>query len=84
MEELWRSWGERVADRAEARGISLRELARRVGITQSGIQQIRHGKVSPRDNTRLRIATELDTTVEALFPYPSPKKGGRSGAAVHG
>ena len=51
---------EAVAARRVARGLSQRELAQRVGTTQSAIARLESGGRPPRIDTLLRIADALD------------------------
>jgi transcriptional regulator with XRE-family HTH domain len=54
-------------------GISLRELARRVGVSASLISQIETGKVHPSVSTLYALASELDASVdELLFEDAAP------------
>ena len=49
-----------VAERRQQRGLSQRELAERVGTTQSAIARLERGGRPPRIDTLLRIADALD------------------------
>jgi predicted transcriptional regulator len=62
---------DRVAERRVAMGLSQRELAERVGTTQSAIARLERGGRPPRIDTLLRIAEALqcDLVVE-LVPLP--------------
>src|SRR5919198_6010581 len=51
---------ERVAERRLAKGLSQRELAERVGTTQSAIARLERGGRPPRIDTLLNIADALD------------------------
>ena len=65
--------GDRLRTAREAYGISLRELARRVGVSASLISQIETGKVHPSVSTLYALASELDASVdELLFEDASP------------
>jgi transcriptional regulator with XRE-family HTH domain len=62
----------------EQRGISLRELARRLAISPSAISQIETGRARPSVATLWAIVTELRMSLDDLFqPEPEP-----DGAAV--
>jgi hypothetical protein len=54
-------FGERVLVLAEARGLSLRELARRVPCDASHLSQVVHGRKRPS----LRVAARLDDVLKA-------------------
>ena len=65
--------GDRLRATREAYGISLRELARRVGVSASLISQIETGKVHPSVSTLYSLASELDASVdELLFEDAAP------------
>jgi transcriptional regulator with XRE-family HTH domain/uncharacterized cupin superfamily protein len=65
--------GDRLRATREAYGISLRELARRVGVSASLISQIETGKVHPSVSTLYSLASELDASVdELLFEDATP------------
>src|SRR3954463_1551257 len=51
----------------ERRGISLRELARRLDISPSAISQIETGRARPSVATLWAIVTELGTSLDDLF-----------------
>lgn len=60
----------------ERRGISLRELARRLAISPSAISQIETGRARPSVATLWAIVTELGMSLDDLFA----PEGGASGA----
>lgn len=67
--------GDRLRATREAYGISLRELARRVGVSASLISQIETGKVHPSVSTLYALASELDASVdELLFEDAAPTR----------
>jgi transcriptional regulator with XRE-family HTH domain len=59
----------------ERRGISLRELARRLGISASAISQIETGRARPSVATLWAIVTELGMSLDDLFA-PAEAAGG--------
>jgi transcriptional regulator with XRE-family HTH domain len=63
----------------ERRGISLRELARRLGISPSAISQIETGRARPSVATLWAIVTELGMSLDDLFAHAV--EGGADGAA---
>jgi mannose-6-phosphate isomerase-like protein (cupin superfamily)/DNA-binding XRE family transcriptional regulator len=70
----------------ERRGISLRELARRLQISPSAISQIETGRARPSVATLWAIVTELGMSLDDLFAHEAggPPRGGggpRAGAA---
>jgi transcriptional regulator with XRE-family HTH domain len=66
----------------ERRGISLRELARRLGISPSAISQIETGRARPSVATLWAIVTELGMSLDDLFAPEGEAAGGRDGAAA--
>jgi transcriptional regulator with XRE-family HTH domain len=62
----------------ERRGLSLRELARRLGISPSAISQIETGRARPSVATLWAIVTELGMSLDDLFavaPAPKTRRG---------
>lgn len=51
----------------DARGWSQADLARRVDVQPNTIARIERGEQLPKVPLAIRLAAELDTTVEALF-----------------
>ena len=65
--------GERLRVRRQDAGISLRELARRIGVSASLISQIETGKVQPSVATLYNLVQELGGSFdEMLFGEPPP------------
>src|SRR5439155_15759045 len=61
-----------------ARGLGLRELARRLGLSPSSISQIETGKIRPSVRTLYALASEFGVTVdEVLFNEPPPHDAAR-------
>lgn len=65
---------ERVRKRREERGLSIRALARRIGVSPSLVSQIETGKANPSVGTLLAIATELGLSLDELF-LDAPEQG---------
>src|SRR6185295_11155296 len=59
--------GPRLRAHREQRGLSLRELARRLGVSPSAISQIETGKSRPSVSTLYSIVTELGMSLDELF-----------------
>ena len=59
--------GGHIRDRRQLRDLSVRELARRVGLSASLISQIELGKVTPSVATLYAITTELEMSLDELF-----------------
>lgn len=76
--------GQRLRARREDVALSLRELARRVGVSASLISQIETGKVQPSVSTLYALVTELGGSFdEVMFgeaPLPAAVRDDASGA----
>ena len=59
--------GARLRAERERRGISLRELARRVGVSPSLVSQIELDRVNPSVSTLYALVTELGMTMSDVF-----------------
>jgi transcriptional regulator with XRE-family HTH domain/mannose-6-phosphate isomerase-like protein (cupin superfamily) len=59
--------GERLRQHRTDAGMSLRELARQVGVSPSLISQIEHGKATPSVATLYAIVSTLDVSLDELF-----------------
>jgi transcriptional regulator with XRE-family HTH domain len=79
--------GTRLREERERRGISLRELARRVGVSPSLVSQIELDRVNPSVSTLYALVTELGMTMSDVFgdtaQAPAPRLR-RSPADVDG
>lgn len=67
--DLYRTWGERIRSRREAKGLKQSALAEAIGTSQQRISQWEQGDRRPPDAVRLKLAEALGTTVADLFPY---------------
>ena len=56
--------GQAIRSARERRGISLRELARRVNVSPSFVSQVELGKANPSVGTLYTLVTVLGTTLE--------------------
>ncbi len=59
--------GQELRSHREGRGLSLRELARRLNISPSALSQIETGKSRPSVSTLYSIVTELGISLDELF-----------------
>jgi transcriptional regulator with XRE-family HTH domain len=64
--------GPRLRAHREQRGLSLRELARRLGVSPSAISQIETGKSRPSVSTLYAIVSELGMSLDELFGASKP------------
>ena len=62
----------RLRGRREERGMSIRTLARRIGVSPSLVSQIETGKVNPSVGTLVAITTELGLSLDVLFADAQP------------
>jgi transcriptional regulator with XRE-family HTH domain len=78
--------GERIRAERARKGISLRSLARSVGLSPSLISQIETGKCQPSVSTLYAITTALGVSVEDVFEEPQAvgrdAEAGQDGQAV--
>ncbi|MGZ4334693.1 MAG: helix-turn-helix domain-containing protein [Gaiellaceae bacterium] len=75
--------GSRIRSHREESNLSLRELARRLGISPSAVSQIETGKSRPSVNTLYAVIDELSLSVDDLFSPMGPAAApGSAGAAV--
>ena len=64
--------GGRLREEREKRGVSLRELARRVGVSPSLVSQIELDRVNPSVSTLYALVTELGMTMSEVFGDAEP------------
>lgn len=64
--------GGRLRARRDELGVSLRELARRIGVSASLISQIENGKVQPSVSTLYALVTELGASFDELLFGEAP------------
>jgi transcriptional regulator with XRE-family HTH domain len=64
--------GQRLRSERERRGLSLRELARRLEISPSALSQIETGRSRPSVGTLYAIVSELDLSLDELFGAQRP------------
>jgi transcriptional regulator with XRE-family HTH domain len=69
-------FGPRIRQERERRGLSQRELARRLGVSPSLISQIESGQSRPSVSTLYAIVTELDASLEHIFHGESVSSDG--------
>ena len=60
--------GARLREERERQGISLREIASRIGVSKSLISQIERDKVTPSVGTLWALVTQLGLTMGDVFP----------------
>jgi transcriptional regulator with XRE-family HTH domain len=74
--------GPRLRAHREQGGLSLRELARRLGVSPSAISQIETGKSRPSVSTLYSIVTELGMSLDELFGAPNSVQSPEASAAA--
>jgi transcriptional regulator with XRE-family HTH domain len=67
--------GSRLRAERERRGLTLRELARRLAVSPSLVSQIETGKTQPSVRTLYAIVTELDVSLDELFAADAGEGG---------
>ena len=70
--------GERLREERLRRGVSVRSLARDLGVSASLISQIETGKSQPSVGTLYAITTALDISIEDVFDPPDQRAAGLS------
>lgn len=75
------SLGARIRAERLHRGVTVRELARRVGVSASLISQIETEKTQPSVSTLYGITTALGISIESVFESPEPAAAVPSPAA---
>ncbi|QJR22669.1 hypothetical protein BREVNS_1919 [Brevinematales bacterium NS] len=60
-------FGEKLREIREKKGMTLREVAERAGVSESLVSQIERNRVSPALDTLLALLEVLDTDIEYLF-----------------
>jgi transcriptional regulator with XRE-family HTH domain len=66
-ETLKKNFGKVVREIREAKGVALRELAKRCKMDDSNISKIEHGKRESTLTTIAKLAKGLDLSLEELF-----------------
>lgn len=74
--DVYRAFGERIAQERARRSLSQRELAELTGTTQSAVARLEGGSRAPRLDTLLRVANALDCTLEFELRPRTAIKGG--------
>jgi transcriptional regulator with XRE-family HTH domain len=74
--------GQRLRSERERRGLSLRELARRLEISPSALSQIETGRSRPSVGTLYAIVSELDMSLDELFGSPRAATAAAPGATA--
>ncbi len=63
------NWSIQIQTARKSRGITQRELAKKIGVTETAIKQFENSVNLPSYETVLKICEVLDTTWENLFKY---------------
>jgi transcriptional regulator with XRE-family HTH domain len=82
--------GERLRAARERQGVSLRELAKRIGLSPSAVSQIERGHVMPSVGTLYAMTSRLQLSMDELFgdgraadaPIAAPAHAGDAGPAT--
>lgn len=62
--------GDRIKERRESKGMTLRELAEKIGVTEATVSRYENNQIKNPNNLRLReIATALSTDVNWLMDW---------------
>lgn len=74
IEPEYREMGDRLRAERRAHGLSLRELASRLGVSPSLISQVETGRATPSVNTLYAIAAELGVSLDDLLFGGRPER----------
>jgi transcriptional regulator with XRE-family HTH domain len=86
--------GDRLRTRRQEKGLSLRDLASRLGVSPSLISQIERGRANPSVSTLYALVSELDVSLDELLfdrraadrptdgPTPADPSAGRPGSPL--
>jgi transcriptional regulator with XRE-family HTH domain len=75
--------GERLREERNRRGMTVREIARRVGVSPSLISQIERDKVNPSVSTLWGLVTVLGLTMGDLFAEAEAEQGPEPTSQLH-
>jgi transcriptional regulator with XRE-family HTH domain len=75
--------GDRLREARQARGLSLRGLADRLGVSPSLISQVENGRARPSVSTLYAIASELEISLDELL-FPDARRPRQRGVQVSG
>lgn len=70
MNSLAKRWGEAVAERRTALGLTQKQLAELCDVEQQTISKIEKGGMHPTDRLKITVARNLRTTPGILFAWP--------------
>ncbi len=74
---------ERLQEARQAKGLTQRQLAGRIGIQQTTIARLELQQHEPSLRVALALAAALDSTVERLFADKSPRAASPAGGVTH-
>jgi transcriptional regulator with XRE-family HTH domain len=72
--EDWTDIGRRIRGAREGAGLSVRELARRIGVSPSHISQVERGLGSYSVATLYAVTSQLAISLDSLFATPRPSR----------
>ena len=67
-DEVRAQWGTNIRILRKARGMTLRQLADKVDVTEATVSRWECGKAGIRDDHKVRVAEALHADVRILFP----------------
>lgn len=68
VNERQREWGRNIKAQREALGLGQKDLAYLLGVNQGTVSRWESGRVAPRDDHKVQIATVLHIDARMLFP----------------
>lgn len=67
---ITRRWGQAIRAQRRRHGMSVSELANRVGVSRPTVYDWESGKAAPHPERHVAIAAALDIHPQLLFSYP--------------
>lgn len=75
INDLDASWGARIRELRDERGLSATRLARMADVDHTHLRKVEHGDARFGDDARIRLARALGVRVEEIFVYPDTRQG---------
>jgi transcriptional regulator with XRE-family HTH domain len=70
--ELLEIWGNNVKTIRGLKGLTVAQFAQEMGVSVATVSRWEAGKMAPKDDNKVEIATVLEVDVRTLFPLTRP------------
>lgn len=70
--ELLEIWGGNIKTIRVLKGLTVTQFAEAMGVSVATVSRWEAGKMAPKDDNKVEIATVLDVDVRTLFPLVRP------------